>query len=41
MEEEEQSRTEEATPHKRSEARKRGQVAKSLDFNIMVINTHG
>jgi flagellar biosynthesis protein FlhB len=37
MEEEEQGRTEEATPFKRSEARKRGQVAKSLDFNTMVI----
>ena len=37
MEEQEQSRTEEATPYKRSEARKRGQVAKSLDFNTMVI----
>lgn len=37
MEEEEQSRTEQATPFKRSEARKRGQVAKSLDFNTMVM----
>ena len=37
MEEEEQGRTEQATPHKRAEARKRGQVAKSLDFNTMVI----
>jgi flagellar biosynthesis protein FlhB len=37
MEEAEQDRTEQATPHKRSEARKRGQVAKSLDFNTMVI----
>lgn len=37
MEEAEQDRTEQATPHKRSEARKHGQVAKSLDFNTMVI----
>jgi flagellar biosynthetic protein FlhB len=37
MEEAEQDRTEQATPHKRSEAHKRGQVAKSLDFNTMVI----
>lgn len=37
MEEAEQDRTEQATPFKRSEARKRGQVAKSLDFNTMVI----
>lgn len=39
MEEQEQNRTEQATPYKRSEARKRGQVAKSLDFNTMVIMT--
>lgn len=37
MEEAEQDRTEQATPFKRSEAHKRGQVAKSLDFNTMVI----
>jgi len=37
MEEEEQGRTEQATPFRRAEARKRGQVAKSLDFNTMVI----
>src|SRR5581483_10273939 len=37
MEEQEQNRTEQATPYKRSEARKRGQVAKSLDFNTMMI----
>ncbi len=37
MEESEQSRTEPATPYKRSEARRRGQVAKSIDFNTMVI----
>jgi flagellar biosynthetic protein FlhB len=37
MQEPEQSRTEQATPHKRSDARKRGQVAKSPDFNTMVI----
>jgi flagellar biosynthetic protein FlhB len=36
MEEAEQDRTEQATPYKRSEAHKRGQVAKSLDFNTMV-----
>ncbi len=36
MEESEQNRTEQATPFKRSEARKHGQVAKSLDFNTMV-----
>jgi len=37
MPEQEQNRTEQATPFKRSEARKRGQVAKSLDFNLMVM----
>jgi len=36
MEESEQNRTEQATPFKRAEARKRGQVAKSLDFNTLV-----
>jgi flagellar biosynthesis protein FlhB len=35
--EQEQNRTEPATPFKLSEAKKRGQVAKSLDFNTMVI----
>jgi flagellar biosynthetic protein FlhB len=37
MQEAEQNRTEQATPFKRTEARKRGQVAKSLDFNAMLI----
>lgn len=35
--EQEQNRTEPATSFKLSEARKRGQVAKSLDFNTLVI----
>jgi len=35
--EQEQNRTEPATPFKLSEAKKRGQVAKSLDFNTMVV----
>jgi flagellar biosynthesis protein FlhB len=39
MQEPEQNRTEQATQHKRSDARKRGQVAKSLDFNTMLIMT--
>jgi len=37
MQEPEQNRSEQATPYKRSEARKRGQVAKSLDFNSAII----
>lgn len=37
MQEQEQNRTEKATSFKLSEARKRGQVAKSLDFNSLVI----
>jgi flagellar biosynthesis protein FlhB len=37
MQEQEQNRTEQATPFKLSEAKKRGQVAKSLDFNSLVI----
>jgi flagellar biosynthesis protein FlhB len=37
MQEQEQNRTEPATPFKLSEARKRGQVAKSLDFNVLVV----
>lgn len=37
MQEQEQNRTEQATPFKLSEAKKRGQVAKSLDFNTFVV----
>jgi flagellar biosynthesis protein FlhB len=37
MQEQEQNRTEQATPFKLNEARKRGQVAKSLDFNILIV----
>lgn len=37
QEEQEQNRSEKATPFKLEEARKRGQVAKSLDFNSLVI----
>lgn len=37
MQEQEQNRTEPASPFKLSEARKRGQVAKSLDFNSFLI----
>lgn len=37
MQEQEQNRTEQATPFKLSEAKKRGQVAKSLDFNSLVL----
>lgn len=37
MQEQEQNRTEPASPFKLSEARKRGQVAKSLDFNILLV----
>ncbi|HEU4653037.1 MAG TPA: EscU/YscU/HrcU family type III secretion system export apparatus switch protein [Steroidobacteraceae bacterium] len=37
MQEQEQNRTEQATPFKLSEAKKKGQVAKSLDFNTFVI----
>jgi flagellar biosynthetic protein FlhB len=36
MQEQEQNRTEQATPFKLQEAKKRGQVAKSLDFNTLV-----
>jgi flagellar biosynthesis protein FlhB len=36
MQEQEQNRTEQATPFKLEEARKRGQVAKSLDFNTLI-----
>lgn len=36
MQEQEQNRTEPATPFKLSEARKRGQVAKSPDFNVLI-----
>jgi flagellar biosynthesis protein FlhB len=39
MQEPEQSRTEQASQHKRSDARKRGQIAKSLDFNTAMIMT--
>jgi len=35
--EQEQNRTEQATPFKLEEARKQGQVAKSLDFNTLVM----
>jgi flagellar biosynthesis protein FlhB len=37
VQEQEQNRTEQATPFKLSEAKKRGQVAKSLDFNTLVM----
>src|SRR5690349_468053 len=37
MAEQEQNRTEQATPFKLSEAKKRGQVAKSLDFNTLIM----
>jgi flagellar biosynthesis protein FlhB len=37
MAEQEQNRTEQATPFKLEEARKQGQVAKSLDFNTLVM----
>lgn len=37
MQEQEQNRTEPATPFKLAEAKKRGQVAKSLDFNTVTI----
>jgi flagellar biosynthetic protein FlhB len=37
MQEQEQNRTEQATPFKLTEAKKRGQVAKSLDFNTLVM----
>lgn len=37
MAEQEQNRSEQATPYKLEEARKQGQVAKSLDFNSVVI----
>jgi flagellar biosynthesis protein FlhB len=37
MQEQEQNRTEQATPFKLEEAKKRGQVAKSLDFNTLLI----
>lgn len=37
MAEQDQDRTEPATPYKREEARRRGQVAKSLDVNSFVI----
>src|SRR5690349_9063809 len=37
MAEKEQNRTEQATPFKLEEARKQGQVAKSLDFNTLVM----
>jgi len=37
MAEKEQNRTEKATPFKLEEARKQGQVAKSLDFNTLVM----
>jgi flagellar biosynthesis protein FlhB len=36
MQEQEQNRTEQATPFKLSEAKQRGQVAKSLDFNSLL-----
>lgn len=39
MQEQEQNRTEQATPFKLEEAKKRGQVAKSMDFNTLVIVT--
>jgi flagellar biosynthesis protein FlhB len=37
MQEQEQNRSEPATPFKLSEAKKRGQVAKSLDFNTLIV----
>lgn len=37
MQEQEQNRSEPATPFKLAEAKKRGQVAKSLDFNTLVV----
>ena len=37
MAEQEQNRSEQATPFKLEEARKRGQVARSLDFNSLVM----
>ena len=37
MAEQEQNRTEQATPFKLEEARKQGQVAKSLDFNTLLM----
>ncbi|HYM33883.1 MAG TPA: EscU/YscU/HrcU family type III secretion system export apparatus switch protein, partial [Steroidobacteraceae bacterium] len=37
QQEQELNRTEEATPFKLTEAKKRGQVAKSLDFNTLII----
>lgn len=37
MQEQEQNRTEQATPFKLEEAKKRGQVAKSMDFNTLVV----
>jgi flagellar biosynthetic protein FlhB len=37
VQEQEQNRTEQATPFKLTEAKKKGQVAKSLDFNSLVI----
>ena len=37
MAEQEQNRTEQATPFKLDEARKQGQVAKSLDFNTLIM----
>src|SRR5215472_4776823 len=36
-EQQDQDRTEQATPYKREEARRRGQVAKSLDTNSLVV----
>src|SRR3954471_21657677 len=37
MAEQEQNRSEQATPFRLEEARKQGQVAKSLDFNSLVM----
>ncbi len=37
MAEKEQNRTEQATPFKLEESRKQGQVAKSLDFNSLIM----
>ncbi|MET0658640.1 MAG: EscU/YscU/HrcU family type III secretion system export apparatus switch protein [Steroidobacteraceae bacterium] len=37
MQEQEQNRTEKATPFKLSEAKKKGQVAKSLDVNSLIV----
>jgi flagellar biosynthesis protein FlhB len=37
VQEQEQNRTEQATPFKLTEAKKKGQVAKSLDFNSLVV----